>query len=492
MDLSNTGQPEPFTRITIDTLPDDVLLEIFDFYSDAVADNQPPFVAGGRNVPLHEDFWHTLVHVCRRWRCIVSASTRRLNLQLLCTERRPVKRNIWPQIPISIWATIPKSGRSRSQGVKNIVAALKQHHNRVRRIALWDIPSSLLKKFGSMKTSFPALAHLALRSTDERAPVLLDSFLEGSASRLQSLFFQNITFPALGKLLLSSRDLSGLYLYNIPHSGYISPDALLSSLSGLTRLNNLFLSFQSPRSRGVRESRVLPSLPRVVLPALAELQFKGDSEYLEDMLSRIDAPLHVLLKITFFNQLSFDTPFLRDLINRAQTYKPSHRAVICFYSDRVFFILFQKHGPAESRVLDLGISCRPSDWQLSSLTQLIGSSIPPLPALEHLNIFEGCGPLHWQDDIENSQWLELLRPFPSVKDLALSGQLVSLVAPALGELIKERVTEVLPVLQTIFLQNLRLSGPSPWQTEIGRFVTARQISGRPVVVDYPENTVDDT
>ena len=109
MDLSNTGQPEPFTRITIDTLPDDVLLEIFDFYSDAVADNQPPFVAGGRNVPLHEDFWHTLVHVCRRWRSIVSASTRRLNLQLLCTERRPVKRNIWPEIPIVIWATDRKS-----------------------------------------------------------------------------------------------------------------------------------------------------------------------------------------------------------------------------------------------------------------------------------------------------------------------------------------------------------------------------------------------
>ena len=210
MDLSNTGQPKPFTRITIDTLPDDVLLEIFDFYLGAF--NRSPFVAGGRNVPLHVDLWHTLVHVCRRWRCVVSASTRRLNLRLLCTERRLVKSNIWPEIPIVIWATIPKSGRSRSQCAKNIVAALKQHHNRVSRIALWDIPNSLLKKFASMKTSFPALRHLILWPTDERAPVLLDSFLEGSASRLQSLFFHNIPFPALGKLLLSSRDLSGLHL----------------------------------------------------------------------------------------------------------------------------------------------------------------------------------------------------------------------------------------------------------------------------------------
>ena len=490
MDLSNIGQPEPFTRITIDTLPDDVLLEIFGFYLGAF--NRSPFVAGGRNVPLHVDLWHTLVHVCRRWRSVISTSTRRLNLLLLCTERRPVKRNIWPQIPIFIWATIPKSGRSRSQGVKNIVAALKQHHNRVGRIGFYDIPNSLLKKFASMKTSFPALTHLALRSTDERAPVLLDSFLEGSASRLQSLFFQNIIFPALGKLLLSTHDLSNLYLYHIPRSGYISPDALVSSLSGVTRLKYLALTFQSPRYRAVRGNRVPPSLPRVVLPALADLHFRGDSEYLEDMLSRIDTPLHVSLRIIFFNQLLFDTPFLRDLTNRAQTYKPSHRAVICFYSDRVFFILFQKHGPAESRVLDLGISCRPSDWQLSSLTQLIGSSIPTLPALEHLDILEDCGPLHWQDDIENAQWLELLRPFTSVKDLVLSGQLVSLVASALGELNGERVAEVLPALQTIFVEDLRLTGPSPWQREIGRFVTARQISGRPVVFDYLENTVDDT
>jgi hypothetical protein len=282
VDLSNTGQPEPFTRITIDTLPDDVLLDIFDFYLRA--DIPYPSVAGGRNVPLRLDLWHTLVHVCRRWRWIVSASPRRLKLNLLCTERRPVKRNIWPEIPIFIWATIPKSGRSRSQGVKNIVAALKQHHNRVCRIAFWDIPNSLLKKFASIKTSFPALTHLMLWSTDERAPVLLDSFLEGSAPRLQLLFFQNITFPASGKLLLSSLDLSHLVLDKIPHSGYISPDALVSSLSGLTRLKHLVLTFQSPRSRAVRESRVPPSLPRVVLPALASLRFKGDSEYLEYML----------------------------------------------------------------------------------------------------------------------------------------------------------------------------------------------------------------
>ena len=365
------GQPESTTRTAIDTLPDNVLLEIFDFYLGA--DNPFPFVAGGRNVPLREDFWHTLVHVCRRWRSIVSASPRRLKLNLLCTERRPVKRKIWPEIPIFIWATIPKSGRSRGQGVRNIVAALKQHHDRVCRIAFWDIPNSLLKKFASMKTSFPALTHLMLRPTDQSAPVLRDSFLEGSASRLQSLFLQNITFPALGKLLLSSRDLSNLCLDKIPHSGYVSPDALVSSLFGLTRLKHLVLTFQCPRSRAVRRSRVPPSLPCVVLPALADLRFKGDSEYLEDMLSRMDTPLLVSFQITLFNQLVFDTPLLRDLTNRAETTKASHRAVISFSNYKVRFILFGNTGQLS-----------PRNWSwLSHADHRIGSFLQSPSLLAH-------------------------------------------------------------------------------------------------------------
>ena len=264
VELANTGQPEHFTPITISALPDNALLEIFAFYSDIIQWLRPP--TGSRPVPKYSDFWHTLVHVCRRWRCVVFASPRRLNLRLLCTEKRPVKRNIWPDLPIVIHARIPKSGRSRNQGMNIIMAALKQQHNRVCQITITDIPNSMLKKFAAIKTPFPALTILMLRLTDESAPVRLDSFLEGSAPRLQSLWLHGIPFPSLGKLLLSSCDLSELFLDNILRSGYISPDALVSSLSGLTRLRILFLQFQSPRPRALRERRVPPSPTRIVLP----------------------------------------------------------------------------------------------------------------------------------------------------------------------------------------------------------------------------------
>ena len=49
--------------MTFDMLPDDVLLEIFDFYVDE--EEGLPF----KSIYIQE--WITLVHVCRRWRRVV-------------------------------------------------------------------------------------------------------------------------------------------------------------------------------------------------------------------------------------------------------------------------------------------------------------------------------------------------------------------------------------------------------------------------------------
>ena len=53
---------------SIDMLPDDVLLEIFDFFVEEE----------GRGPKVDFEEWHTLVHVCRRWRSVVFKSPHRL------------------------------------------------------------------------------------------------------------------------------------------------------------------------------------------------------------------------------------------------------------------------------------------------------------------------------------------------------------------------------------------------------------------------------
>jgi hypothetical protein len=72
--------------------------------------------------------------------------------------------------------------------------------------------------------------------------------------------------------------------------------------------------------------------------------------------------------------------------------------------------------------------------------------------------------------MEDIPWLELVHLFTSVKDLYLSKNSVSFVTPVLQELSGERVTEVLPMLESLFLEG---SQPSKSVKEvIWKFVAA--------------------
>ena len=453
--------------MTIEVLPSTVLLEIFSFYVGRPG--------------ADEDLWHTLVHVCRRWRFVVFDSPRRLNLRLLCTPKRQLKGlDIWPALPIVI--DFMAKGK-RPRGMANVIAALKQHC-RVRKIHIQGVPNPLMKKFAAMEKPFPELTHLELESRDENVPILPDSFLGGSAPLLLSLNLYGIPFPAVGKLLLSIQNLVDLRLWSIPYSGYISPEEMVTCLSALTRLKSFRLGFRSPQSRIGGESRRLPPLTRIVLATLSKFRFKGNSEYLEDIVSQIDAPLLDYFKITFFNRLIFDTPLLRYFISRTEIIKPHYRANVAFYDHRAEVIFSLQEGMAVHEGLFLEISCTPSDWQLSSLAEVCSSSLPPLYTLEHLKILWRRS--YWQSDTESTQWLELLRPFRAVKNLVLSRGSALLVAPALRELAGESMIEVLPMLE-----NLHLEGPKRLKRvkeaeAIRQFIAARQLSGHLVAVLYHE------
>jgi len=470
-ELSGTGR-----RVSITILPDDVLLEIFDH---CVTLSQ-------RYTPYDQQVyaWYTLVHVCQRWRYVVFDSPRRLDLRLRCTDKTPVTNmlGIWPALPIVISNVYPSS----TNGVTNIISALQQH-DRVCTIDISDVPNSLLKEFAAMQEPFPALTEMKLWSFDENVPVLPDSFLGGSAPRLRDLFLWSIPFPGLPKLLLSTHGLVTLRLWNIPRSGYISPSAMVTALSTLTSLESLDLLFLSPRSQADRASRLPPPLIRVALPALTSLTFKGDSEYLEDIVSRLEAPLLRYTEITFFNQLIFDTPLLRHFISRTEIFREAYRARIACLTGAVLFSLYLRNGTDEEAVM-LRISCKPLDWQISSLAQVCSTSFPPLPTLERLDIgIDNHRDLlpEWQDDMEDIQWLELLRPFTSVKDLVLSEGPVPFIVPALQELSGERVTEVLPTLENLFLEGPQPSGPV--KEAIQKFIAARQFFGYPVTVHHRVN-----
>ena len=370
----------------------------------------------------------------------------------------------------------------------NIIAALKQQ-DRVCKICIDGIPNSLLKRFAAISTPFPALTDLELLSTDEEPPILPDSFLGGSAPLLQYLGFLGVPFPALPKLLLSATNLVDLQLWDLPPSGYISPEAIVTSVSALTGLESLSLGFRSPRSQPNQEGRPPPPITRVVLPALTWIMFTGDSEYLEDILSRIDTPLLGEVHITFFNQPAFDTPSLRDFISRTEPFKAPHRAHLVFSQLHVTVMLFQQDGVADHRKFKLGVSDHPLILGRPSLIEMYNSCFPPFPNLEHLRIYEDRDSQpQWQDYMQSAQWLDLFQSFTSVEDLGLSKNFVGFVAPALGVLIGQQVIEVLPALQNIFLDGLPCSGPTTIRLSLSilQFVATRHGFGSHVGVQFQE------
>ena len=252
---------------------------------------------------------------------------------------------------------------------------------------------------------------------------------------------------------------------------YISPETLVPCLSVSTRLETLEIGFEFPQSYPDQRSR--PPLPptRTLLPALTSLCFDGVADYLEDLVARIDAPLLKNLLIVLFHQIVFDTPQLTQFISRAPTFKIQDQARMVFSSD-VSVTLPQTFDISALKLI-VSRTGRKSDQQLSSLAQICSSSFPQtfISLVEHLYILEDIYQgLQWQDDIKSSQWLELLHPCTSVKNLYISKELVLRIAPALQDLVGERVTEVLPVLRALFLESLP---PGPAEEPFRQFIAAR-------------------
>ena len=468
--LTSCGTGESYRHATtISTLSDDVLLEIFDFCRETLRYNSLP---GWK--------WHLLVHVCRGWRQTIFESPHRLNLRILCTYGTPVRKDlgIWPPaFPIAISYGRPGDG-VRPNDEDNVIAAL-EHPNRVCH--LWvDITGSLLGRMVTvMQEPFPVLTCLFMYSKDGNAPVLPGGFLGGSAPCLQTIYLDRIPFPALPTLLLSTSDLVVLSLRDIPRTGYVSPEAMVACLAALPKLESLIIMFQSatPRRNRIRP----PPVTQTVLPALAGVEFTGASEYLEDLVFRIDSPQLDVIFIYYLDQfVDLQAAQVSEFIGRSLGPKLTlvRHAEVTFSSDSVVFEIC-RHGirpTPDWRPAATMIPCDGIDRQVSQIAQVLSQYSATLSNVVHLELkvdeLEGDHELEGMDDVE---WLHLFHQFSAVQTLYVSWELAGSVALALEDITGEMVAEVLPFLDYIFLEDQPASS-------IEEFVAARRLSDRPVTV----------
>ena len=465
-------------------LPDEVLLVIFGFCAAPAVE---------QNTKRGIEAWQSLVHVCRRWRSIVFGSPRYLNLRLVSTEKTNVRDtlDVWPPLPLVIWANLNRIQGLTAFGVDSTIEILK-HRDRVDEIYFRpddsDI-SSLEEILAAMQVPFPELTNLQLWSRFETVRVVPDSFLGGSAPRLESLKLRGIPFPGLPNLLRSATRIVDLQLSDIPHSGYFSPDTLVTALSTLTSLQTLVLQFRSPRSHPDPAIRRLLLSTRAVLPVLTGFSFKGACEYLDDFVGRIDTPRIHELTVTFFNDIVFDAPQFIQFIDRIPMLKQFDKAHVIFGKDAAsvnfpsFLTSVDSNGSVRSLIVE--VSCSDLDWQASFLEQVCTSWLSVLSTTENLYIDQDpYSYFKWQDNIENTLWLDLLRPFTTMKNLYLSWDLVQRIGPALQELDEGRTTEVLPTLQNILLEEVEPAGRV--QEDIGKIIAVRRLSGHTITVSHWE------
>ncbi|KAI0284790.1 hypothetical protein BC826DRAFT_1109559 [Russula brevipes] len=446
--------PRGSCQTTIDDLPDDALLGIFDFYLD---DKNPSHIHSA-------DKWHTLVHVCRWWRSVVFASPRRLDLRLFCTRDRSVRTmlDIWPALPILLEYQYP-TRKEQEEWPNNIIAAL-EHPDRVRHISIKRFPRAWETLAGAMQVPFSELTYLQLWLHDIPPLTVLPG---GSAPRLRTLDLSGIPFPAVRDLILSA---SYLVRLSLSRSGYVPPESMVACLSSLKRLESLELDTEWFEIRPDQPGP--PPQARAVLPALAKFSFDGPSQYLGDFVACIDTPVLSRLDVTLeddgdFVFDKFDIPHLSQFIDRATALKPSNAARVSFYS---YSIILE----CPPRGSELGIVWPSMDFEISSMTLVCNQLSPFFSLVERLVLIAEYDP-HMRDGIESTLFLELFRPFTATQDLYVSESLVPFIAPALQEPVGEMATEVLPNLRNLFL------GGSV-QEAIQPFLDARRLSGRPIAI----------
>jgi hypothetical protein len=471
-DLHGKGESDR-PAAAINTLTDDIFLEMFYFCVPDPYEEDPVD---------HVSVWQGLVHVCRRWRQIIFASPRYLDLHLFCSSGMFFKENLslWPEFSIYVECCSPEDE-------DDLLAAL-EHPDRVRYVELYMERRSMVEKvLGMLQVPFPVLTYLDISGSEREVLDLPDRLLGAAAPGLQDLCLGSISFPALPTLLLSTRDLVSLRLRSIPPTGYISPEAMAGSLVVLTKLRTLHIEFPNPIDSEplCQQPRYLPMDPPVpaVLPALTEFRFNGDSEYLEDLLAQITMPQVEVVNIQYFKP-EVEASQLSQFVGRTANLKFAQfrHAQLTFDFHNAYIGL---HGPqveCQQAQFTLTIWDPEFNFPISSMVNVLGQLVALLSNVGELSIASEHLKNRTKSDslrsyVGGNEWVPLLRPFTAVETLEVYGGLAAYVSSAFEWYLEDIGMEVLPALQFLCLDD--------YDDDVGMgtnegFLSFRERSGHPV------------
>ncbi|KAH8980978.1 hypothetical protein EDB86DRAFT_3247814 [Lactarius hatsudake] len=385
----------------------------------------------------------------------------------------------------------------------NIIYALRRTR-RVHRIDIIGSGPLLRKVAAVMQKSFPALTHLDLAWYDNLSdpspesrdvpPVLPGRFLDGSAPRLQYFRLERVSFPQLPTFLLSVRNLITLKVKDIGQNGYSSPEAMIASLAVLTRLRTLSITFDDRTPSPSDPGRSFPDPPmRIALPALTAFHYKGYSGYLEDFLAQIDTPRVDDVRIEYFVHEIQATQLSR-FLDHTENLKPDqfNRAEVTFYSDITRVELYSSYPKGKRRQACLTLEILDQPWldtQVACAVQVLGQLVPTFSHVDHLDAHG--------DNVDSrrmyiANWLPFFHLWLAVETLHLSGGVAAYIVSALegAAISEEMVTNVFPELHLIWLDEMENEACDEPVGSIERFLAMRELTGFPVTLVDTEDEFD--
>ncbi len=485
--------------LTIDTLPNDVLLEIFAFCVSC-PDDHPARRMGE---------WQSLVQVCKRWQETIYASPQHLDLFLYLLSGDLVAETLdrWPELPLIL------SYHVSDKDDDNIHDGLTQR-DRIRRIELFMTRDKADWIAKPMEQQFPHLTHLYLtgapkHESDNMTYISLGRYLGGSAPSLQHLRVNDLLYEGLPSLLSSAPNLIWLQILCINPTGYMSPEVMAGALAGLTQLKDLYIDHSTGfpsflfHDKKKSQSPHSPSPDRVILPALTMFLFGGHSEYLEDLAALIDMPrlenLYVVYAKNYDDSDSEERIEASNFLQSVTTFKHAQfrRAELTFgqRNSHVEFSLPQ--GECQQARVSLTVMDKkfneedPETPFLATafdMIHMLSQLAVLLSDVQHLYI-KGMGSRKEEQEeriLESgglgAVWFPLLRSFPAVDVLHVSWKLAGSIALAINDAPENMVAQVLPALQVLWLGDQAEIRKGKLLASTRKFLYLRKKSGRPVDV----------
>jgi hypothetical protein len=455
-------------RTHVYMLDNDSLLQIFSHYRLIHENNW--------NV---QHMWRNLAHVCRRWRHLLYDSTSHLDMYLLLTNDSPSIDTLSHLPPLPLVINYSDRTETVARNDEGHIHLGLQQHDRVRRVFLQALYSSLRLWLEPMNKPFPRLEDLSLLSTtvEETSLMLPETF---QAPHLRRLSLHGISLPKRSSLLSSAIALSTLSLTHIGPSFNIPPGHLVTRLQGLPLLEELSIGFVIPIPLPSSEERLLPvPISPVRLPALRRLTYRGVDDYIDNLVALINAPLLGQLSLMFFFDITFSLVNLSEFIHRTEGFR-------CLVAQ----VIFNKDGASiyceqqSVAKFSLRVNCEPLDWQIDSATQVCNALGKVLSAVEELTVDlnENWMPSDWENTLDSTMWHELLLPFVGVKKLRIGFLLTFELSQALDSAAEGLVLELLPELQKL---EVRLEIDDAKKV-FSAFIETRESEGRPVdLLDLP-------